>query len=63
MSDIKLFRHDQRAATELAGVSALVEKQLQNLIEKQMETFLGVRFLASEYNTGKTHRAVSTRSG
>jgi predicted transport protein len=56
MSDIKLFRHDHSSATELAGVSALVEKHLQQLIEKQMETFLGVRFLASEYSTGKTHK-------
>jgi predicted transport protein len=29
---------------------------LQTLVEGQMETFLGVRFLASEYATGKTHR-------
>jgi predicted transport protein len=56
MSDIKLFRYDHGSATELAGISALVEKQLQQLIEKQMETFLGVRFLASEYSTGKTHK-------
>ena len=34
----------------------MVEKHLQNLIESQMQTFLGVRFLASEYATGKTHR-------
>jgi len=32
------------------------ERDLQRLIEGQMETFLGVRFLASEYATGKTHR-------
>lgn len=56
MSDIKLFRYDHGSATELAGISALVEKQLQQLIERQMETFLGVRFLASEYSTGKTHK-------
>lgn len=56
MSDIKLFRYDTKCAKELAGVSALVERQLQRLIEAQMETFLGVRFLASEYSTGKTHK-------
>jgi RecB family endonuclease NucS len=56
MSDIKLFRYDPKSATELSGVSALVEKQIQSLIEKQMETFLGVRFLATEYSTGKTHK-------
>ncbi len=26
------------------------------LIESHMETFLGVRFLETEYRTGKTHR-------
>lgn len=56
MSDIKLFRYDSKGAEELAGVSALVERQLQHLIESQMETFLGIRFLASEYSTGKTHK-------
>lgn len=56
MSDIKLFRYDAHGASELAGVAAQVEKQLQRLIEAQMETFLGVRFLASEYSTGKTHK-------
>lgn len=56
MSDIKLFRYSPTGATELSGKAALVEKHLQALIESQMETFLGVRFLASEYSTGKTHR-------
>lgn len=56
MSDIKLFRFGDRVATELPGKSALVEKHLQGLIEGQMETFLGIRFIASEYSTGKTHR-------
>ena len=56
MSDIKLFSLGENQVRELAGSSALLEKDLQNLIESQMETFLGVRFLASEYSTGKTHK-------
>lgn len=32
-----------------------LEKSLQTLIEKNLDAFLGVRFLASEYSTGKTH--------
>jgi predicted transport protein len=56
MSDIQLFRLAAGNVVELPGRAALVEKQLQLLIEKQMPTFLGVRFLASEYATGKTHR-------
>jgi hypothetical protein len=40
---------------ELAGRSVAVEKSLQTLTEKHLEPFFGVRFLASEYSTGKTH--------
>ncbi len=32
-----------------------IEKSLQTLLEKHLEAFLDVRFLASEYATGKTH--------
>ncbi|MEH6813929.1 MAG: DUF5655 domain-containing protein [Motiliproteus sp.] len=56
MSDIKLFSLGGDQVSELTGSSALLEKDLQNLIESEMETFLGVRFLASEYSTGKTHK-------
>lgn len=56
MSDIQLFRLNMSTATELIGRAAPLEKTLQCLIEGQMETFLGVRFLANEYATGKRHR-------
>ena len=55
MSDIKLLRLDGKCVTELEGSAAGPEKSLQTLIEKNLEGFLGVRFLASEYVTGKTH--------
>lgn len=56
MSDIRLFRYANNGASELAGKSATIERTLQRLIESQMETFLGVRFLATEYSTGAKHR-------
>ena len=56
MSDIKLFRFGAGEAVELDGKAAPIEKSLLNLIESQMETFLGVRFLATEYSTGTKHR-------
>jgi predicted transport protein len=56
VSDIQLFRLAAGSAIELPGRTAAVEKQLQALIEQQMPTFLGVRFLATEYVTGKTHK-------
>jgi len=55
MSDIKLFRTVNSKVEELQGRSATIEKSLQTQIERHMEEFLGVRFLASEYSTGKAH--------
>ncbi len=55
MSDIKLFRTTNNKVEELQGRSATIEKSLQTQIERHMEEFLGVRFLASEYSTGKAH--------
>jgi len=55
MSDIKLFKIENGGVLELEGRSASVEKSLQNQIEAHMDTFLGVRFVASEYSTGKKH--------
>ncbi|WP_412486028.1 DUF5655 domain-containing protein [Shewanella chilikensis] len=56
MSDIKLFKYHAGGVTELEGKAAVVERDLQQLIESNMEAFLGVQFLATEYKTGKTHR-------
>ena len=55
MSDVKLFRLAGGKAEELAAKPVKLEKKLQALIEKHIETFLHVRFVASEYSTGKTH--------
>ncbi len=55
MSDIKLFRLAKDQATELQGNASDLEKPLQTLIENNLEPLLGIRFLATEYSTGKTH--------
>lgn len=55
MSDIKLFSLNGLPPTELVGKSVSLEKSLQSLLEAHLEAFLGVRFLATEYSTGKTH--------
>jgi len=55
MSDIKLFKTNNSNVQELSSKSVALEKSLQDLMEKNLEAFLGVRFLASEYSTGKTH--------
>jgi hypothetical protein len=55
MSDIKLFRIQGDAVEQLQGSSVAIEASLQDLIELHLEALLGVRFLAHEYQTGKTH--------
>ena len=41
--------------TQLEGKSVALEKSLEALIEQHLYVFLGMRFLASEYPTEKTH--------
>jgi len=55
MADIKLFRTESGGVTELTSESVAIERSLQELFERNLDEFLGVRFLASEYSTGKTH--------
>ncbi len=55
MSDVKLFKITNGAAEELVGGAVKLEKQLQTLVERHLEVFLHVRFVASEYSTGKTY--------
>jgi predicted transport protein len=55
MNDIQLFQIDGQGITKRLGSTVPIEKTLQNLLETHLETFLGVRFLATEYTTGKTH--------
>jgi predicted transport protein len=56
MSDLKLFRIANSKAEELKGSAMELERHLQHLIEANMETFFGVKFLASEYSTGRKHK-------
>ena len=55
MADIKLFRVIDDRVAEIPGNSVAIEKSLQTLIEQHLETFLGIRFLASEFVTTKSH--------
>lgn len=55
MADIRLFQILADGVKELTAQSVAVEKSLQTMIETHLEALLGVRFLASEHTTGKTH--------
>lgn len=56
MGDIKLFRYCGDESLELVPQLALLEKNLQLLVEKHLECFLGIRLLAHEYGTGRRQR-------
>ncbi|WP_417437015.1 DUF91 domain-containing protein [Idiomarina abyssalis] len=58
MSDIKLFRvnDDNSQVEELFAQSARLEKDLQQFVEPHMETFLGIKFLATEFTTSNGGR-------
>jgi len=51
MSDLKLFQTAGTTLKELDSSSAPLERALQTVFEANLETLLGVRFLASEYIT------------
>ncbi len=55
MSDIKLFRMTGKQAEEIPGTAVALEKSLQTQMEQNLDTLLGIRFLASEYSTGPKH--------
>lgn len=48
MADIKLFKFKSQVK-EMKAASVLLEKELQTVIENNMQEFFGVTFLASEY--------------
>lgn len=54
MNDLRIFRLNDNGVEELPTRFAAVEKDLQTLLEKNIEACLGIRFLASEYHTGRS---------
>lgn len=56
MAEIKLFRTSGDDVHLLPGTNVALERDLQALMERHLETFLGVRFLASEFPTSNGGR-------
>ena len=56
MSDLKLFRLNNDKVEELTAVFFTLEKPLQTLVEHNLEEIFGIKFLATEYSTGREHR-------
>ncbi len=55
MREAKLFRFGLDTVQELSSSSVALEKSLQTMIERHLESLLGVRFVASEHPTGVVH--------
>lgn len=55
MSEVKLFKISSGAAVELPGARTQQQRSIQGLVEANLESLLGVRFLASEYTNGGRH--------
>jgi predicted transport protein len=55
MSDVRLFEISSGQPKEIQGQTAAIEKEVQTLIENNLEAFFAVRFLATEYSTGERH--------
>jgi hypothetical protein len=51
VADIKLFRIANNQVNALIGATDTIEKSVQVLFEKNLETLIGVRLLASEFIT------------
>ena len=47
--------NNQGQASEIAGTAAPLEKPLQLLMEANLQALLGIRFLATEFSTGRVH--------
>lgn len=55
MGQRKLFRIECDAVREIASSTSRLERQLQNLFERNLSELLGIRFLATEHVTGADH--------
>lgn len=53
MSTLKLFQIKNKSVAEIEGLAVALERNLQNTFERNLETLLGVQFLASEYATSR----------
>lgn len=61
MGDLKIFNVKNNQIQELTPSLVMLENSLQTLIEQNIETFLAIRFLASEYSIqGKQRGRIDT---
>lgn len=56
MADIKLYSITNGKAQIKVPADLRLEKEIQSLCENNLEVFFGIKFLATEYSTGKNHK-------
>lgn len=56
MADIKLYKIKGGVAEIKTPINFKYEREIQTLCEKNLETFFGIKFLATEYSTGNKHK-------
>ena len=56
MSELRLFTIHEGKTTESRAAFYKLEREVQNLFEANLESLLGVRFVASEFSTGQGGR-------
>jgi len=56
MADIKLYSIHNSIAQPYLPISFKYEREIQVLCERNLETFFGIKLLASEYSTGVKHK-------
>ena len=63
MTEIKLFRTFGSDVTLLHGTNVALEKELQTLMELNLETFLGVRFIERTIHPSVVGPSAATAEG
>lgn len=56
MADIKLYAINNSIAEPYLPITFKYEREIQVLCERNLETFFGIKLLASEYSTGIKHK-------
>jgi len=56
MTDIRLYNLKEEKAKEIKKKQVDLERDIHELVESNLEEFFGIRYLDSEYSTGKKHR-------
>lgn len=55
MTNTTYLYNIKEGAKKISKKTEIIEKDIQTIIEKDLDTYLGIRFIDTEYSTGKVH--------